>query len=81
MLMESGIAERKVFIQSFVKEIMVTGREAILHYTVPPPPERLIQDSESSVLAIGTNGTLGPDSSGQPSRLVGTLVHQDRKRR
>ena len=39
LLDESFIAERKLFIQSFVKEIKVTGDEVLLTDTMPLPPE------------------------------------------
>ena len=39
LLQESSRAERKAFIKSFVKEIVVTGEEAVLRYTLPLPPE------------------------------------------
>lgn len=39
LLEESSLAERKSFIRSFVKEVKVTGDEALLTYTMPLPPQ------------------------------------------
>jgi hypothetical protein len=39
LLQESSLVERKTFIKSFVKDIVVKGEEAILRYTLPLPPE------------------------------------------
>jgi hypothetical protein len=33
------MVERKAFIKSFVKEIVVAGNEAVLRYPLPLPPE------------------------------------------
>ena len=45
LLMETSLAEQRAFIKSFVQEIVVTGQEAILRYTLPLPPDRLGQPS------------------------------------
>ena len=39
---ESELAERRAFIQSLVKEIVVTPGDALLRYTVPMPDDSLI---------------------------------------
>ena len=66
LLMNSSLVERKAFIKSFVKEIVVSGREAVLRYTLPLPPDRLVgphgEDGvllESGVPAIVHDGTPG----------------------
>lgn len=38
LLMEGSVPERRAFIQSFVREVVVEGKEAVLRYTVPLPP-------------------------------------------
>lgn len=44
LLNESSLAERKSFIKSFVKEIAVTGDEAVLTYTIPLTAENLKEE-------------------------------------
>ena len=41
-LNESELTERRAFIKSFVKEIIVVPRDALLRYTVPMPDDSLI---------------------------------------
>ena len=41
-LKESELTERRAFIQSFVKEIVVVPGDALLRYTVPMPDDSLI---------------------------------------
>ncbi len=41
LLKEGSLAEQKAFIRSFVKEIRVTGNEAVLSYFPPILPEKL----------------------------------------
>jgi hypothetical protein len=38
LLSESSLAERKSFIKSFVKEIVIDDWKAVLHYTIPALP-------------------------------------------
>jgi len=49
LLKEGSLAERRAFIRSFVKEIRVTGNEAVLSYSIPLLPEKV---------AIGKEGVL-----------------------
>jgi site-specific DNA recombinase len=49
LLKEGSLAERRSFIRSFVKEIRVTGNEAVLSYSIPLLPEKV---------AIGKEGVL-----------------------
>ena len=44
VLAESSFAEQKAYIPSFVKEIKVTGKEAVLTYTMPLAPEQTAED-------------------------------------
>ena len=45
LLEESTLFERKSFIKSFVKEVRVTGAEALMTYTIPMPPKQLSQET------------------------------------
>jgi site-specific DNA recombinase len=45
LLDESGIAERKSFIKSFVKEIVVTGDNVLLRYKIPMTKEGLVEEN------------------------------------
>ena len=45
MLEEGTLVERKSFIRSFVKEVRVTGAEALMTYTNPMPPKQLSQET------------------------------------
>ncbi len=42
---DSTLVERKSFIRSFVKEVRVTGAEALMTYTIPMPPKQLSQET------------------------------------
>jgi len=43
LLSKSSLAERRAFVRSFVKEIIVTGNEVLLNYTIPLPPQGLME--------------------------------------
>jgi site-specific DNA recombinase len=55
LLNESSLAERKTFIRSFVKEVKVTGDEALLSYTIPMLP-RGVTEEKLPVLSIVHSG-------------------------
>jgi hypothetical protein len=40
------IAERRAFIKSFLKEIKVTGKNAIMDYSIPIAPDKLVLGKE-----------------------------------
>ena len=44
LLSEGFLAEKKVFIRSFVEEVKVIGKEAVLTYTMPLPPQGTIEE-------------------------------------
>jgi site-specific DNA recombinase len=44
LLTYSSLAEQRSFIRSFVKEVKVTGKEVLLIYTMPLPPQDIIQE-------------------------------------
>jgi site-specific DNA recombinase len=58
LLMQGSIAERKVFIRSFVKEIKVTGEDVLVIYKLPLPPEGIVED-RVGVLSIVQDGSGG----------------------
>ena len=46
LLRNGSIAERRTFIKSLVKEVRVTGNEAVMSYTIPGLPERVAIEGE-----------------------------------
>ncbi len=58
LLSQSPLTERKAFIKSFVKEVLVTGKEVVLTYTIPLPPEGILKE-HAEVLPIIQSGGLG----------------------
>ena len=57
-LNESELTERRAFIQSFVKEIIVVPGDALLRYTVPMPDNSLIPGRSAEKVAL--NGSVLP---------------------
>ena len=57
-LNESELTERRAFIQSFVKEIVVVPGDALLRYTVPMPDDSLIPGRSAERVAL--NGSVLP---------------------
>ncbi len=55
VLSNSPLLEQRAFIRSFVKEIRVTGNEAVLTYCLPLPPDGVVQES-AEVLDIVQGG-------------------------
>ena len=53
LLSESELSQKKAFIRSFVKELIVTGNEVRLIYTMPALE---INEPEESVLSTVRNG-------------------------
>ena len=51
-LKESELTERRAFIQSFVKEIVVMPGDALLRYTVPMPDDSLIPGRAAEKVAL-----------------------------
>ena len=51
-LKQSELTERKAFIQSFVKEIVVMPGDALLRYTVPMPSDSMIPGKAIEKLAL-----------------------------
>ena len=68
-LNESELTERRAFIQSFVKEIIVVPGDALLRYTVPMPDDSLIPGRSAEKVAL--NGSVLPTlPDGGPSVTV-----------
>ena len=51
-LVESELTERRAFIESFVKEIVVTPDDALMRYTVPMPDDSLIPGGVTEKVAL-----------------------------
>ena len=64
LLSQGSLSEQKAFIRSFVKEVRVTGKEVLIIYTMPLPPNGTIHE-RAEVLSIvhdgGAEGTRTPD--------------------
>ncbi len=55
-LKKSGLTERRTFIESFVKEIVVTPDNALMRYTVPMPEDSLAAGMSAEDMAL--NGSV-----------------------
>ena len=53
-LIESEPTERRAFIKSFVKEIVVTPGDALLRYTIPMPDDSRIPDRNAEDMALNS---------------------------
>ena len=56
VLADSSLSERKTFIRSFVKDIHVANGEALLKYTIPLPPQGILEE-KAGVLSTVQNGS------------------------
>ncbi len=66
-LVESELTERRAFIETFVKEIVVTPAGALMRYTVPMPDDSALHGEKAGELAL--NGPVLPTvQSGGRSR-------------
>ncbi len=52
-LLESGLAETKAFLRTFVREIVVRPGHATIHYTVPTPDDSPIGGADVAEVALG----------------------------
>ena len=74
-LNESELTERRAFIQSFVKDIIVVPGDALLKYTVPMPDDSLIPGRSAEKVAL--NGAVLPTlPDGGPILTVGRTVFE-----
>lgn len=64
LLSQGSLSEQKTFIRSFVKEVRVMGKEVLIIYTIPLPPDGAIHE-RAGVLSIvhdgGAEGIRTPD--------------------
>ena len=51
-LKKSGLTERRAFIESFVKEIVVLPDNALMRYTIPTPPDSPIGGGDAAEVAL-----------------------------
>ena len=58
LLSQGSLSEQKAFIRSFVKEVRVTGKEVLIIYTMPLPPNGTIHE-RAGVLSIVHDGGAG----------------------
>ena len=56
VLTNSPLPEQRAFIRSFVKEVEVTGKEALLTYTIPLPPEWSLQETAAVLDTVHYGG-------------------------
>ncbi len=56
LLSESPLTERRAFIRSFIKEVKVTGEEALLTYTMPLPPEGITNEKAGVLPTVQYGG-------------------------
>ena len=55
----SSLAEQRSFIRSFVKEVKVTGTDALLTYTMPLPPQGITQERTGVLNTVHYGGDRG----------------------
>ena len=56
LLTEGSISERRTFIRGFVKDLEVTGNEAVLNYTMPVIPDNLTMEKEGVLPIVQYGG-------------------------
>jgi site-specific DNA recombinase len=56
LLKEGLLAERRAFIRSFIKEVRVTGGEAVLNYSMPLLPEKVTIEKEGVLPTVQYGG-------------------------
>ena len=64
LLSQGSLSEQKAFMRSFVKKVRVTGKEVLIIYTIPLPPDGATHE-RAGVLSIvhdgGAEGIRTPD--------------------
>ena len=76
-LNESELTERRAFIESFVKEIVVMPGNALLRYTIPMPEDSRIGDSDTEELALHAP-VLSTVNLGPPDLTVDRIIFEIR---
>ena len=56
LLKEGSLAERRAFIRSFMREVRVTGDEAVLSYSMPLLPEKVAIEEEGVLPTVQYSG-------------------------
>jgi hypothetical protein len=56
LLKQGSLTERRAFIRSFVKEVRVTGNEAVLSYSTPILPEKVVIEKEGVLPTVQYGG-------------------------
>jgi site-specific DNA recombinase len=56
LLKEGSLTERRAFIRSFVREVRVTGYEAVLTYSMPLLPEKVAIEKEGVLPTVRYGG-------------------------
>jgi site-specific DNA recombinase len=56
LLKEGSLTERRAFIRSFVREVKVTGDEAVLTYSIPLLPEKVAIEKEGVLPTVQYGG-------------------------
>ena len=73
-LNESELTERRAFIETFVKEIVVMPGNALMRYTVPMPDDSLIPGRNAEEMAL--NGSvLSTVQNGGPRSIEASVGH------
>ena len=72
-LKQSELTERKAFIQSFVKEIVVVPGDALLRYTVPMPSDSLIPGKAIEKMALNDPVLVSVHRSPPPCTEASTI--------
>jgi len=60
VLTYSSLAEQRAFIRSFVKEVKVTGTDALLTYTMPLPPQGITEERAGVLNTVHYGGRYCP---------------------
>ena len=74
-LNESELTERRAFIETFVKETVVTPGDALLRYTIPMPYDSPIPGRDAEEMALHTP-VLSTVKFGGPKWMVGGMVFE-----
>jgi hypothetical protein len=70
-----SLTEQRSFIRSFVKEVKVTGNEALLTYTMPMPPQGITQETTGVLNTVHYGGPFGtvPELLFEKKQLIPNL--------
>ena len=77
-LQESELTERRAFIESFVKEIIVIPGDALIRYTVPMPDDKVLAGRATEKVPLDAS-VLSTVHVGPPrwNRTLSTAVNSD----